>query len=168
MGPILDVLDSNYPYFELAFRPSVALTSVVRRFVSEFYQHVLRDADLAARLALATHELVENAVKYSVDGDSTLRVELDRARGIVTVTTRNVSEPRHIDRLRARFAEMDAAKDDFSFYQTLLRRSTSEKGGSGIGLARIRCEADMDLTLEIGGDRVGICARSRALPGEVS
>ena len=168
MSRILAEADTDHPYFELAFRPSEALTSVVRRFVSEFYQNVLRDPDLAARLALATHELVENAVKYSTDGDSTLRVELDRTKGIVTVTTRNRSDPRHIDRLRARFAEMSAAKDDFSFYQTLLRRSVSETGGSGIGLARIRCEADMDLILDVGGDQVGICARTRALPGELS
>jgi hypothetical protein len=86
----------------------------------------------------------------------------------VTVTTHNRSEPRHIERLRARFAEMNATKDEFALYQTLLRRSVSETGGSGIGLVRIRCEADMDLDLDIGGDRVGICARSRPLSGELA
>jgi hypothetical protein len=144
------------PYFELAFQPSVALTSLVRRFVSEFYAHVLRDPDLVARLALATHELLENTIKYSVDGESVLRVAIERASGVVTVHTSNRSDTGHIDSLRGRFAEMNAAADPFAFYQTLLRRTAHEKNGSGLGLARIRYEGEMDLALEVEGPDVGV------------
>src|SRR5947209_8429255 len=66
-------------YFELNFRPNVALVSVVRRFVNEFYQRFLSDPDATSRLALATHELLENAVKYSKDGETTIRIELEHS-----------------------------------------------------------------------------------------
>ena len=52
------------PYFHLVFRPNIKLVSTVRRFTGEFYRRVLVDQDLASRLALATHEMLENAVTY--------------------------------------------------------------------------------------------------------
>lgn len=48
---------------ELTFAPSLELIPVVRRFVSAFYEELLSHADAASRLALATHELLENTVK---------------------------------------------------------------------------------------------------------
>jgi anti-sigma regulatory factor (Ser/Thr protein kinase) len=65
--------------FELNFRPNVALVSVVRRFVTEFYQRFLSDADGTSRVALATHELLENAVRYSKDGETTIRIEVEHS-----------------------------------------------------------------------------------------
>ncbi len=50
-------------YIELRFSPSPELIPVVRRFVSAFYERLLSQADAASRLALATHELLENTCK---------------------------------------------------------------------------------------------------------
>ena len=50
------------PYFHLVFRPNIKLVSTVRRFTGEFYRRVLVDQELASRLALATHEMLENAM----------------------------------------------------------------------------------------------------------
>jgi hypothetical protein len=147
------------PSFELVFRPSVDLISIVRRFVSEFYSHVVEDADAAGRLALATHELLENAAKYTTTGETSLYVELDRGAGAVTVRTRNRTDAARIAILMRSFEESAATPDAAVFYNKVLRRSALEKEGSGLGLARIRAEGEMALTLNIDNDTIEIHAR---------
>jgi two-component sensor histidine kinase len=152
-------------YFEIIFRPSVILTTIVRRFISDFYEKVIEDADSVSRLALATHELLENAVKYGIQDDATtLSVELDRRDGVVSIRTNNRSEEQHIHMLQRRFAEMRAAPNAFGFYQQLLRATAHETSVSGLGLARIRCEGEMDVDLTVEGDRVRISAVARTGP----
>ena len=68
----------------------------MRRFVSEFYARIIEDADASGRLALATHELLENAAKYATGGETALYVELDRKAGAISVRTRNQTNPQHI------------------------------------------------------------------------
>ena len=62
-------------YLELSFAPNAKLVSMVRRFVMQFYREMLSD-DAASRTGLATHELLENAVKFSTDQATRLRVEI--------------------------------------------------------------------------------------------
>jgi hypothetical protein len=148
------------PSFELTFRPSVELISVVRRFVMEFYQKVLQDHDASGRLALATHELLENAAKYSTDGEAMLCVTVDRAAGTVLVRTTNRATPGQREALRTCFEEIAAAPDAGVLYAQMLRRSAVKTTGSGgLGLARIWAESDMALNLAVDGDTVEIQAR---------
>jgi anti-sigma regulatory factor (Ser/Thr protein kinase) len=149
-------------YFEIIFRPSVILTTVVRRFITDFYENVIDSEDSVSRLALATHELLENAVKYGMPEETTtLSVDLDQREGIVTIRTSNRSDAAHIDALKRRFAEMQAAPNAFRFYQQLLRATAHETSVSGLGLARIRCEGEMDIDLKVEGDLVRISAVAR-------
>ena len=66
-------------------RPRLCARTTVRRFVGEFYERVLGDADITSRLVVATHELLENAVRYSVDGQSGIRLGVHRQVGSVHV-----------------------------------------------------------------------------------
>jgi anti-sigma regulatory factor (Ser/Thr protein kinase) len=147
------------PSFELVFRPSVALITIVRRFVSEFYSRVVDDADVAGRLALATHELLENAAKYTTGGETSLNVDSDRENGAVTVRTRNRTDPTRIAVLRRSFEALSRTSDTASLYNTMLRRSAHQPQGSGLGLARIRTEGAMSLDLVVTDDLVEINAR---------
>ena len=153
-------------YFELVFRPSVELVSIVRRFVADSFGELLEDDEATSRLALATHELLENAVKYCVNGEARLSVELrgDGASRRVIVTTGNAaSEPNR----RAAERCLDAlagAADPFQYYQALLRRSRNAEG-SGLGLARVRAEADMTMTHHAEGDHISIRAEAFVAPG---
>ena len=53
-------------FCELSFEKRPELVSIVRRFVSDFYDRTLADPDATSRVALATHELLENAVEESL------------------------------------------------------------------------------------------------------
>jgi hypothetical protein len=155
-------------YFELVFRPSVVLTTTVRRFVSDFYERVLDDEDSTSRLAMATQELLENAVKYGSHGETVLRIEVLRSEGIVRIHTSNRSDALNIAILERRISEMRSAPDPIGFYQRLLRATVNEPDGSGLGLARIRCEGEMEVDLTVEGDRVAINAIARTHSGAPS
>jgi hypothetical protein len=145
------------PSFELRFRPSATLISVVRRFVEEFYRKVMDDRDVASRLALTTHELLENAAKYSSDGEASLQV-VARA-GTVHVRASNRASSAQIDLLRKYFDEIGAAPDARELYRRMLQRTAVLSSGSGgLGLARIWAESEMTIRLDVRGDEVVIHA----------
>ena len=151
--------------FELKFDPSVELITVVRQFVQSFYMKVLGDADVSSRLALTTHELLENAAKYSVDGEVRLCVQIDTQQGIAGVSTTNRASRNQIERLRSNFAEISAATDVRTYYAEMIRRSAQRTSGSGgFGLARIWAESDMSMRLVVNGDHVEIQAHGPIYP----
>lgn len=148
----------DQPYFHVSFRPNFRLVSTVRRFTEEFYQRMLGDQDTSERVALATHELLENAIAYASDDETGVRVELSEDE--VVVKTWNRTSPDRLASLRAMIDEMNQAADPNAYYQTLMKKTAYRAEGSGLGLARIRAEADMKITYEVTTDRVCIAARA--------
>lgn len=145
---------------DLHIWPDENLVSVTRRFFEEVYEHVTRDFETVRRIALAAHELLENAVKYGDGNPARLQVSWSRSDegGNLCVRVTNSATPENQTALRAWFAEKDATDDAFAHYQALMRRS-AKASSSGLGLARICAEGDLALTLEVEGDRVSLCAR---------
>ena len=155
-------MNQHAAYFELRFRPNVELVSVVRRFVSSFYERIIADQDLTDRMAIATHELLENAVKYSSDGETVISIEVDQDQKPwqVHVRTNNRTTPEHRAAVENAFTEANNATDAFSFYQLLMHRASKRTEGSGLGLGRIRAEADMTVDYSINGEELTIDART--------
>jgi hypothetical protein len=153
------------PSFELRFRPSSNLITVVRGFVEDFYMKVMDDRDVASRLALATHELLENAAKYSTDGEASIQVQVQAETGTVYVRACNRAAPAQIDLLRKVFDEIRAAPDARELYSRMLKRTAVRASGSGgLGLARIWAESDMEIRLEVTEDYVAIHAEGPIAP----
>lgn len=146
-------------YFDLTFSPNFELVSPVRVFVETFYARLLRDAEVSSRLAIATHELLENAVKYSLDGETKLRVELDEARRVLTIETKNRTSAESAAELASYLDEMNASGDPQAYYHQRMRRSM-RNDASQLGLARIHCEAEMRLSCAIVGDQVTVHAET--------
>jgi hypothetical protein len=154
------------PCFELHFRPDVPSATVVRRFVADMYQRFLSDSEAASRIALATHELLENAARYAKGGETTLRIEVDleqQARPI-TIELRNRAEPANIAAIREILDGLAGAPSASTFYQQLLMRRVQAKDRSrGLGLARICAECDMRLTCRVVDDDVSIIEATTAI-----
>lgn len=148
--------------FATSFPPEAQLVSAVRRFVSDFYARVLRDDESSSRVALATHELLENAVTYCSQGDVTIRVSVSpfRTRYLVRVRTRNSASPRDIAELKRILYELEGAATPRAFFERRMRETIRESDGSGLGLARICAEAGMDIKCTTTGDEVEIAAQT--------
>lgn len=147
-------------HIELRFQPTVDLVSTTRKFVCAYYEHLLQNADLLSRIGLATHELLENIVKYSADGETTTRVTLacDKGGRKVTIETTNRVAPEARAALEAIFSEMQSATDAFDFYQCVMRKAQHREEGSGLGLARIWAEGEMTISHRFDNDFVTITA----------
>ncbi len=148
--------------FELTFRPNVELISIVRRFVSDFYERMIEDADTVSRIALATHELLENAVKYASDGVTFLSITFEPAEtsSVVSIRLCNRANAEQIAELAAIFEEMTRHEDPFAQYQVAMARSAKRKVGSGLGLVRVRAEGEMTMSHTIEDDKVTILAQT--------
>jgi anti-sigma regulatory factor (Ser/Thr protein kinase) len=153
----------NRPYFHLVFRPNIKLVSTVRRFTGEFYRRVLVDQELASRLALATHEMLENAVAYAHDDETAIRIEVDG--DVLSVRTWNRALPERIAAMKAGIDRVMAAPDPDAYYQEQMSVASKRSDGSGLGLARIRNEAEMNLSYEVDNDKACIRAVAKIVGG---
>ena len=147
------------PHVEVGFSPTIALISVVRAFVSDFYARAL-SSNVREMVVMATHELLENAVKYGIDDHATFRIEVEHRdrEDHASIRMQNRSTPVHIEQLRAVLARIQEQPDRLGHYVALMRETAKREHGSGLGLARISAEAGMDLRLEVDGDLVSILA----------
>ena len=160
-------MDQDHAYVELQFCPSPEFVPLVRRFVSAFYEKLLSQADVASRLALASHELLENTVKFSVDRVSSIHLGVTRRAHEVAISIRTRNRASAADQTSAAaiVRDIQGTADTFTYYQEVMRSNARRSDGSGLGLARISAEAEMALDCEIDGDDLVLIA-SAVLPGE--
>jgi hypothetical protein len=112
---------------------------------------------LAERVALASTELLDNAIRYgSLARDFSYRLSL--AGSAIAVSVQNTTVRARIDMLTAQLRRLDTAPDQV--YSSELERSMTNSGGrrSMLGLARIRHEAEMTLQLEVDINEVTVRA----------
>jgi hypothetical protein len=150
--------------FDLRIDPNPRFVSIIRRFVEAAFDRLLCDPEAVFRVAMCAHELLENAAKYSIGTKALLRVNFKRSddeTGEVTLQLSNETTPEHIERLRERVLAIAQANDPFGHYHALMRRSARTEDESGLGLARIRAEGEMDLALEVRGNTVDLLANAR-------
>jgi hypothetical protein len=152
--------------FDMCFAPTTRIVSVVRRFVLSLYERILMDGEVSSQLALATHELLENAVKYNIDDETMLRVSVvpqseSLSDMTVTIRTRNRATPENLRSAQRIITRVKEAEDPFTFYQELMMASVMMPDGSGLGLARIRAETELKIDFNIDGDCIEIVAQTQ-------
>jgi hypothetical protein len=128
----------------------------VRRFVERLCRRQLTTEDGVSRLAMATHELLENAVKFSIDGAASLTIEV-KPNAEVSITTRNRASKADLADLSRLANDLHNATDPMKFYLELMRRSPSQVRG-GLGIGRVAAEAEMRIELDVQGDIVQVRA----------
>jgi two-component sensor histidine kinase len=158
---MIDAVDAQ-PYIELTFRPTLLLVAEVRRFVSALYDVFLTDPDATSRIGLTTHELLENAMKYSTDGKAKIHIEIRRVgpHDVICLRISNHADPDRLLDLRSQFESMRASRDSFTYFTDLMVKSAKRTSGSGLGLARIWAEAEMKMSCEIEGGVATIVAEA--------
>jgi len=152
--------------FEMTLRPSAELIAVIRRFVTTVYDRMNLDRDLTGQIAMTAHELLENATKYSTDGEATIRMQVtgpvERPR--VTIMTRNRVHAEDAARVSSCLEELTRLGDPQAYYLTLMRRAKRVTQTGGLGLGRIAAEGDMELSMSHRGDVLELQAVHRGPP----
>jgi anti-sigma regulatory factor (Ser/Thr protein kinase) len=142
----------------LAFEPSSAFVQRVIRWLTDFCQLTLADLEMVARLRLAVSELVENVVKYGMQPNVSVEVQLIERDGapILRLGTRNRTSPEYLERAVELLSKLKHAPDPIAYYDRLVRETAPKAGVSGLGLARIRAEGELELDFKVDGDELWI------------
>lgn len=150
------------PGIELRFPPKRAFVTRIATMVRQFCRELIGEGDALSRVNMATHELVENVVKYSAGGLCELRVELrlDGPTPVVSIETANDVGGDALEALEQLLVAVQQAPDPVAYYDRTIRASANRRHGSGLGLARIRAEGEMELSHRIHGGRITIRAES--------
>jgi anti-sigma regulatory factor (Ser/Thr protein kinase) len=140
----------------LRMQPSWVVVDDIRHFVETFCASACPEASREEQLALATHELVQNAIANAATPDIELKLEVDRASDRISVSVSNHARADQIEVLRSRLDKTQSYANPLEGYVAAMRADPESRGG--IGLARIRFEAALDLALDVQGERVTIRA----------
>lgn len=128
----------------IRMNPPWVFIDEIRRFVESFCACAALGPDREAQVALAVHELMQNAVPHARGQEVELDLEVDPRLGRVTVrVTNDCPEEEYAalrDRVDAMYREPDALRD----YLRMMKEQPSTARG-GLGLARVRFEAQMDI-----------------------
>ncbi|HEY4103681.1 MAG TPA: ATP-binding protein [Polyangiaceae bacterium] len=146
----------------LSFEPLAEQIASLRSAVSDLCAPHIAAADELSRLLLATHELLENIVKYSAGGAAEFHLALERAeRGLLLrLRTKNRALPERLRDTRQRLDALAAAPDPLAHYDEMIRESAGRHEGSGLGLARILAESEMTLRYQIEREELTIIAEA--------
>ena len=134
---------------DVSLSPTMEQISAVRRFLEEYCQPVIGDCELVSRMVIAAHELLENAAKYSQDAPVRVQVLVKPHPEGQSLSVRvwNIPAAEHLDALMANVRAIAEAEDPALKYRALMVASTLLTCGSGLGLARIRAEEEMALSV---------------------
>jgi hypothetical protein len=147
-------VDKPDGYFEIQFSPHWKFISPARVFLQNFAAVAVSDQAKADALALATSELLENAVKYGASEDTRCVVRAYSDTGALQAAVSNHATEESVRELRAVFEKIQTGDPLEAFISQMRQASTRTDGKSQLGLARIRYEAGGQMSIEITPERL--------------
>ncbi|MBI3181131.1 MAG: anti-sigma regulatory factor [Myxococcales bacterium] len=143
---------------EVEFCPSWGFIDDARRFVEAFCCHSRVPAERATQIAMAAHELLQNAVKYSEDGRAGVKLRIDPPKDWVDLVVENRCTASAAKQLKVAASRLTKAADPLQVYVELMHETARREDGSGLGLARIQYEAQLELEFAVRGRAVSVRA----------
>ena len=138
------------------------LVSALSTLVSEFCRGLVADPSVVSRFHMAAQELAENLVKYSVGRDVKLDAVLTGTELRLRATNRSTRA--QLDQVERCLAALVKAPDPEAHYDRLIREAAPRAEGSGLGLARLRAEGELNVDYSIEGDQLTISVHASVEP----
>lgn len=154
--------DECAPIVQLRLRPMWRHVDGIRKFCGTFTAESFEDEALGERVGVVVHELTENAIKYSRSGDSAeLELSIRHGDGQIEIVVANSPAPEHVRGLHSAFEALRAVPAEEAYLAAMRRAATLPEGQSGLGLARIRHDCGVELSLTIQDDLARITAKGK-------
>src|ERR1700738_2698386 len=115
-------------FVDLQLAPHWELMDPTRESLLSFLALTLHDDDAAARLSMAAHELMENAVKYSPDDEIFIRLDVHQD-GPFGIAVENRALADHIPVVVAAIKEIKEATDLSAYYRIKIEESCTRTDG---------------------------------------
>ncbi|HEX9307290.1 MAG TPA: ATP-binding protein [Anaeromyxobacter sp.] len=128
----------------IRMNPPWVFIDEIRRFVESFCACAALGADREAQVALAVHELMQNAVPQARGQEVELDLEVDPKADRVWVRVMNECPEDEFVALRQKVEAMYSEPDSLAHYLRTMKAQPSSARG-GLGLARVRFEAQLDI-----------------------
>jgi len=136
-------------YIEIRFGPRWKYISPARVFIQNFIAIALSDQVKADSIAMATSELLENAVKYGTTDDTQCIVQAFTASGTIQASVTNQATAQGAAELEAIFQKIMGGDPLEAYIAQMREAATRSDGKSQLGLARIRYETGAEMKLEV-------------------
>ena len=144
-------------YLNLRMRPPWVFVDEIRRFAESFCACACPGESREAQVALAVHELMQNAIPASGGQDVDLTLQVDPVADRIEIAVSNPCSDEQYLELQQRIQRMNEEPDALRSYLKAMSEAPSKVRG-GLGLARIRFEAQLELAVNREGRRVTVLA----------
>jgi hypothetical protein len=162
-GQSTDSLHPEHPLVVMRFRPAWTYIDGVRDFGEFFCRTTFEDPEIAARACVVIQETLENAVKYSSNNPSDeLELVIAASRTSIEFSVTSPPDRAHLDTLRAELETLNRTDPEQAFMAALMRAQREPEASARLGLARMRYEGGVELTLHDTADgRIRLTARGK-------
>jgi hypothetical protein len=148
------------PLVLMRFRPAWAYIDGIREFGRFFCETTFGTPELAERARVILQETLENAVKYSTNGaDAELELSISADAQRIEFSVSSTPDPEHMANLKSELTSITQLAPEEAYLAAFVRAAGDPESASRIGLARIRYEGNVELSLsEESGGRIRITA----------
>jgi len=150
----------------LKMQPPWVFIDEIRRFVQAFVFCACPGEGREEQLALAVHEMMQNAAPRAGRDQVELVLEVLPDKDQVTISVSNPCTDQEYAVLCDRLAAMNREQDPLAHYLRTMREVPRDVRG-GLGLARIRFESQLELSAHRDGNRVTVVARGKLRPTQI-
>ena len=150
---------TNRPiYLMLRMKPPWVFVDEIRRFVESFCACACPGATREAQVALAVHELMQNAIPHAGGESVDLTLQVDPIADRIEIAVSNPATDEQFQDLKGRLDRINLEPDPLQSYLRAMAEAPMNQRG-GLGLARVRFEAQLDLSITHEGNRITVLAR---------
>lgn len=163
--PTMEERSRQRPAVFMRFRPAWSYIEGIREFGRFFCENTFGTPELAERACIVIQEALENAVKYSSSasqegGELELLIESDGTNLEISVSS--LPDAAHLAKLREELSDIHTLAPEQAYLAAFLRAANEQDQSSRLGLARIRYEGGLEVSLqEQEGGRIRITATGK-------
>jgi hypothetical protein len=159
---LIDSLGPNAAtLIEVRFKPLWEYIEAIRHLGQSFCQTTFGKNAVSDRAQLIIQEALENAVKYSQSGPkSDLEILISSQEDCIEITVGSKPTPEDLASLREELQWICSTDPQTAYLEAFKRAAENPEGSARLGLARMRFEGGVELSMvETGDGRIRLTAR---------